>query len=95
MGHHFMWVCSDCDFAVFGDKEDAHVHHHTPGCFGHWMYEVAANEHGMFHDPTGQNIHTSDMGGFYRDEQPVGTRESVEEIFFKMEMNRRAKRLST
>lgn len=89
----FLWVCDGCDFAVFGDQEDAHQHHHEPGGFGHWIYEVRQNENGMFHVPTGRNIHTSSTGGFYHDDEHLFNG-SVEETFFKMEMNRRARRLS-
>lgn len=87
-----MWVCSECEFAVFGDECAAHGHHHQDGCWGHWLYEFGPNEYGSLVHMTGRHIHTSDVGGFYIDDHPIYGR-TIQEKFVQSLAHERQLRL--
>lgn len=60
-----VWICIDCNFAQAGTHEDAYKAHYTSGeTWRHWVYEFIFIN-GFHYEPTGREIHTSDLGGYY------------------------------
>lgn len=82
------WYCRECRIVLNGPHQEAAKHFDEPDCWGHWLWEFRFEADRLFpYRPTGVELHTSDVGGYYRSDPPIHSPAEVYERVARKTIN--------